>query len=194
MVAHPHHVWTEAEYLDFERSTETKHEFFQGQVYAMAGASEQHVLIATNIATSLNYQLKGRPCRVYQTDLRVKVGDSGLYAYPDVVVVCGERQFTDDKQDTIINPIVLIEVLSPSTENYDRGAKFRRYRTLESFQDYALVEQDNPHIEHYQRQDDGKSWVLKDVTGLDSVVELTSIGCTLPLTDVYDKVLPKNRQ
>lgn len=191
MVAHPHHVWTEEDYLDFERSVETKHEFDRGEVYAMAGASEQHTLIATNIAASLNFQLKGRDCRVYQSDLRVKVADSGLYAYPDVTVVCGERQFTDEKRDTITNPTVLIEVLSPSTENYDRGTKFRRYRALETFQEYVLVEQDVPHVEHYQRQADG-GWMLKDVIGLDSVIELSSISCTLALTDVYDKTLPKN--
>lgn len=190
MVAHPHHVWTEEDYLDFERSVEPKHEFYQGQVYAMAGASEQHTLIATNIAASLNVQLKGRDCRVYQSDLRVKVGDAGLYAYPDVTVVCGERQFIDEKNDTITNPTVLIEVLSPSTENYDRGTKFRRYRALQTFQEYVLVDQDVAHIEHYQRQPDG-GWVLRDVIGLDSVVELPSIGCTLALTDVYDKSLPK---
>lgn len=187
MVAQPHHIWTEQEYLRFERTSEAKHEYFRGQVYAMAGASNAHVLIATNISTSLNIQLRNRDCFVYQSDMRVKVSKSGLYTYPDVAVVWGNPHFADDENDLLVNPTVLIEVLSPSTENYDRGGKFELYRALDSFKEYLLVAQDRARVEHYTRQDDGR-WLLDDVQSMDAILNLTSIGCTLALADVYAKI------
>jgi Uma2 family endonuclease len=187
MTALAHHIWTEEEYLAFERTQDTKHEFYQGAVYAMVGASKNHVLIATNTSTTLNLQLRKRPCQVYQTDLRLKVTPSGLYTYPDISVVCGEPLFSDDKPDTLLNPILIVEVLSPSTEAYDRGKKFEFYRTLESLQEYVLITQDNPHIESFLRQSSG-AWLFQEAVGLESSLELSSIQCTLALADVYEKV------
>ena len=187
MAAIAHHIWTEMEYLAFERTQETKHEYFQGAVYAMAEASEKHVLITTNTSTSLNLQLRQRPCQVYQTDLRLKVGASGLYTYPDISVVCADPRFADSEQDTLLNPIVIIEVLSPSTENYDRGKKFQLYRALETLQEYILIAQDSPRIERFLRQSDD-TWLLREAVGLAGAIELPSIQCTLALADVYEKV------
>ncbi|MAS36854.1 MAG: hypothetical protein CL610_22810 [Anaerolineaceae bacterium] len=179
---------TEVEYLAFERASEIKHEFLDGQVYAMTGASRAHNLISLYTAANLINQLKGRPCEVYPSDMRLKVQASGLYTYPDVTVVCGEPQFADGEFDTLLNPTLLIEVLSPSTESYDRGKKFQQYRQLESLQEYILIAQDSPRIEHFLRQPDSDTWVLQDAAGLDTSLQLASIGCTLALADVYEKV------
>lgn len=187
MVVQPHHIWTEEAYLRFERNSPEKHEYYQGQVYAMAGATRNHIRIVGNVFASLHRQLLARPCEIYMTDMRVKVNDSGLYTYPDIAIVCGQAQFVDHTQDTLMNPTVLIEVLSPSTENYDRGSKFELYQALDSFKEYLLVAQDRARIEHYTRQSDGK-WLLHDVKAMDAVLELTSIGCTLALADVYAKI------
>lgn len=191
MAAVPHHRWTEKEYLKFERIHEIKHEFYQGTVYAMAGASPNHVLITTNTSTGLNIQLRKEPCRVYQTDLRLRVSAVGLYTYPDVTVVCGTPQFADDEQDTLLNPTLIIEVLSPSTESYDRGDKFRFYRTLESLQQYVLISQFSPHVECFTRRA-SESWLPSEAAGLDAKIELASINCTLLLADVYEKVTFEN--
>ena len=178
---------TQQEYLELERQSETKNEYWNGEIYAMAGASKRHTLIAANVIASLHSQLKGRPCSVHTGDLRVKVSPTGLYTYPDVVVLCGKPQYDDRVQDTVSNPTVIIEVLSKSTESYDRGVKFEHYRRLESLTDYLLVSQDTSCIEHRVRQPDDK-WLLGIYQGLDSVVPVLSIGCELPLAEVYDKV------
>jgi Uma2 family endonuclease len=178
---------TEAEYLAFERASETKHEYIDGHVYAMAGASRKHNLICTNTVATLHFQLRQTPCETYQGDMRVKVQMGDLYSYPDITVVCDEPQFADGKQDMLLNPVIVIEVLSPTTVAYDRGQKFQQYRQIESMQEYLLIEQDKPRIERYMRQADG-TWLLKDAIGLDTSLELPSIGCTLKLTDVYEKV------
>jgi len=178
---------TPTEYLRLERQAETKSEYWDGQVYAMAGASEEHNLIVANLVMSLGFQVKGKPCKVYSNDMRVKVNAAGLYTYPDVIVVCGKAHFEDQYRDTLLNPTVLIEVLSPSTAAYDRGAKFEFFRMLESLSDYLLVAQDRPIIEHYVRQPDDK-WLLSTYKGLDAVAHIGSIGCDVPLADVYDKV------
>ena len=180
-------VMSEAEYLAFERASETKHEYINGRVYAMGGASEKHNLICTNTIGSFYSQLRGTPCRVYMSDMRVQVNKTGLYTYPDISVVCGESQLADDVFDTLLNPVVVIEVLSPSTEAYDRGQKFQHYRQLNSLQEYVLIAQDQPRIERFLRQPDGQ-WILGDAPGLEASLELPSIGCTLPLADVYEKV------
>ncbi len=178
---------TEAEYLAFERASETKHEYIDGHVYAMAGASRQHNLISTNTVATLHFQLRQTPCETYQGDMRVKVQMGDLYSYPDVTVVCAEPQFADSKQDMLLNPVIVVEVLSPTTEKYDRGKKFRQYRQLDSMQEYLIIEQEKSHIEHYLRQPDN-TWLLADAVGLDASLELPSIGCTLKLADVYQKV------
>lgn len=174
-------------YLAQERAAETKSDYWDGEVYALAGASRAHNLITTNLTISLGNQVKGRPCEVYPGDMRVKAATHAAYTYPDIVVVCGRPMFEDRERDTLLNPTALIEVLSPSTEAYDRGAKFAAYRSLPSLSDYLLVAQDQAMVEHYVRQADDR-WLLTSYTGLESVVQIESIGCELRLADVYDKV------
>ncbi|MBC6937727.1 MAG: Uma2 family endonuclease [Chloroflexi bacterium] len=176
---------TVEEYLAFERASETKHEYIDGEIVAMTGAKENHNLVAGSTYATLYAQLRQRPCKVYPSDMRVKTGD-GQYTYPDIIAVCGEAAFEDDERDTLLNPTVIIEVLSPSTEKYDRGKKFQHYRTMESLQEYLLIAQDSVHIEHYVRQ--GEQWVLTDFASLDAIVMLPSVDCTLALSDVYEKV------
>jgi Uma2 family endonuclease len=178
---------TEAEYLEFERASELKHEYIDGEVLAITGASESHNLICASVLFQLYGQLRGRLCKVYPGDMRVRVGTAGLYTYPDISVVCEEPQFADAEFDTLLNPILLIEVLSPSTEGYDRGVKFQHYRELASLQEYLLISQDSPLIERYLRQENG-IWQLTDAKGLDASLELSSIGCTLALGEVYEQV------
>lgn len=179
---------TPQEYLAFERQANTKNEYYGGEVFALAGASKNHSAIVPNIAYLLVGQLKGRPCTVYSSDMRVKVSATGLYTYPDVAVVCGQPRFDDEQEDTLLNPTVIVAVLSKSTEAYDRGDKFAHYRALESLTDYLLVAQDFPNIEHYTREADG-SWRFSESRGLDQVTVIDSIHCHLGLSDVYDKVL-----
>jgi len=179
--------FTSEEYLAFERKAERKSEYFNGEIFAMSGASPQHVLIVTNVVAEFRGQLKTRPCAVYSTDLRLKVSPAGLYTYPDVIVVCGEPQFDDDHKDTLLNPTLIVEVLSESTKDYDRGAKFEQYRKIESFVEYVLIAQDKRHVEHFIRQA-GNRWLLSETNRLEDTLELTSIACNLMLTEVYDKV------
>jgi Uma2 family endonuclease len=175
-------------YLAAERAGEIKHEYHDGQVYAMAGASERHNLIAMNIGASLHSQLRRRACTVYPSDLRVKVSPLGFYTYPDISVVCGAPQFEEARRDTLLNPAVIVEVLSPSTEGYDRGRKFQFYRALPSLHEYMLVAQESLHIEHYTRQPDGR-WVLVESDQPDARFQLATIDCTLTAADVYEKVI-----
>lgn len=175
------------EYLALERQAETKSEYLEGEMVAMTGGTSGHSLIAVNLAGELRQRLKQRPCKVYFSDLRVRIPHAGIYVYPDVTVVCGESLFEDGHRDILLNPILIIEVLSPSTESYDRGRKFEYYQALDSLQEYVLVAQGRPRVEHYLRQD-GHVWLYTDVSGLDSSVSLTSIGCQVPLAEIYDKV------
>jgi Uma2 family endonuclease len=176
-----------AEYLAFERSSETKHEFIDGFVYAMSGASRSHNLITNYTSALLINQLQGQPCEVYPSDMRVKVEATGLYTYTDISIVCGEVQLAGDEFDTLLNPVLIIEVLSPTTESYDRGKKFHHYQQLESLREYVLIAQDSPRIERFLRQNGG-TWVLTNVTGLDGRLQLASIDAALALADVYQKV------
>lgn len=185
MVAIQKQRWTRESYLAFDRASDEKHEFIDGNVCAMTGASENHNLINVNITIALGIQFRGRPCKLYANDMRVRL-PSRNYVYPDIAVVCGEAQLEDEHLDTLLNPTVIIEVLSPSTESYDRGKKFEHYRALESLQEYLLVSQEQAHIERYIRQEDG--WLLTEAKGMEASIELSSVGCTLTLADVYDKV------
>lgn len=175
------------EYLAAERASQQKHEYFQGETFAMAGASFAHVTIVSNLVVALGVQLKDRPCRIFSSDLRVKVSRTGLYTYPDVGVVCDEPQFEDEHDDTLLNPRLIVEVLSASTESYDRGKKFAHYRTLESLAEYLLVSQDQPRIEQFTRQPTG-DWLLHEVLQPDAVVHVRSIECELQLAEVYANV------
>jgi len=188
MTVHTKPYLTPEEYLALERAAETRSEYLDGEMIAMTGVSIRHSTIVTNLVLELGTQLKGRPCSVHANDLRVSVPDTRLYTYPDVIVVCGEPALADDYRDTLTNPIVLIEVLSPSTEAYDRGTKFEHYRTLDSLREYLLVSQDRPRIEQFIRQEDGSHWLFIEVPDLSSNVLLPSISCRLALADIYDRV------
>ena len=178
---------SEAEYLAFERDSEIKHEYLDGMMYAMSGASQAHNLIVTYTATSIGTQTRNQPIEIYICQMRVNVEATGLYTYPDLSLVCGEAQLADDKFDTLLNPVLIIEVLSPSTERYDRGKKFHHYQQLESLQEYVLIAQDSPRIERFFRQDDD-TWVLTNVTGLENSLPLASVDAALSLAQVYQKV------
>lgn len=175
------------EYLARERVAETKSEYFNGETFAMSGASPAHAVIVLNVGAELRAQLRQRACTVYTSDLRVKVSPTGLYAYPDVVVVCGEPRFDDEQRDTLVNPKLIVEVLSKSTEDYDRGRKFEHYRSIDAFAEYVLIAQDKPHVEHFFRQPDNR-WLLSETRNLSDRIEVASIGAYLALADVYEKV------
>lgn len=179
--------YTPQEYLELERKAQTKSEFYRGEIFAMSGASKEHNAIAANVLALIWNQFRGRPCQVYGSDMRVKVDWSGLYTYPDVSALCGEAEFDDEHVDTLLNPQVLVEVLSPSTEDYDRGGKFELYRQLPSLRDYVVVAQDRIFVEHHTRQDDG-SWRLVDFRDKSDEIAIEGIDCRLRLEDVYDKV------
>jgi len=178
--------YTAEKYLSLERSATVKSEFHDGQIYAMTGASRAHNLITINIARELSQQLKQRPCEAYVNDMRVKAAKARSYHYPDIAVVCGTPEFEDAQVDTLLNPTLLIEVLSPSTEAYDRGSKFSHYRKIASLREYLLVTQDQPGIERYLRQ--GEVWIMSEAQGLEAAVSLESIDCQLSMREVYDKV------
>ncbi len=181
----PRPKWAEDAYLDFEATSELRHEFIGGDVIAMAGASRNHNLIVVRAGARLEIQLEKRPCEVYSNDMRVRMGKD--YVYPDIVVVCGKPDIVDDRGDTLLNPTIIIEVLSPSTEAQDRGEKSWQYRALDSLQAYLLIAQDRMHIEHYHREID-KTWKVMDITDADAVIDIPSIGCTLNVADIYEKV------
>lgn len=178
---------TREEFLAAERRAESKNEYRNGDVVAMSGASFSHNLIVANLVGELRFQLKKRPCSVLPSDMRVLIEAAERYVYPDVTVVCGEPELTDDEQDTIVNPKLIVEVLSKTTRDYDHGDKFLFYRTLPSFQEYVLVSQKRPFVEHYLKQSDGK-WLLAEVHGMEASVTLESISCRLELAEIYDKV------
>lgn len=187
MTAQPKHSIIPEEYLALERASEEKHEYLAGRMYAMAGGSKRHNRIAGSTYAALYAQLRRRNCIVYPSDMRVKSLQTGLYTYPDITIVCGTEQFEDDTEDTLLNPTIIIEVLSPSTEKYDRGKKFQHYRTIFSLREYILISQDDYQIERFTRQADN-TWVFSEATGREKTIELTTIQCQLLLEDVYEKV------
>lgn len=176
------------EYLYRERKADFRSEYFRGETFAMAGASANHNLIVGNCIQTLGLQLKKRPCRVYPSDLRLRIQSTGLYTYPDLSVVCGEPQFDSDGSDVLLNPVVLVEVLSDSTEAYDRGKKFEHYRTIATLQHYVLIAQDRTSIDCFTRQSDD-SWSLSSCQEPDGKVILEAVDCELLSTEVYDKVV-----
>jgi len=187
MATHSKTLLTPEQYLEIERKAEFKSEYYQGEMFAMAGAKEAHNLIIWNLARELGQQLRQRPCRAYLADMRVRVSATGLYTYPDVVAVCGEPQFLDDQRDTLLNPNLIVEVLSPSTELYDRVRKFEHYRSLESVSEYLLVSSERVSAELYTRQPDGR-WLLTTVSRMEDSLDLLSVGAHLALADLYEKV------
>jgi Uma2 family endonuclease len=179
-------VYTPEQYLALERKAACKSEYINGQIIAMAGAWLEHNTITSNLVRVLGNQFIDRACRVFSSDMRVKIAATGLYTYPDVVALCGETVFDDAQRDTLINPTVIIEILSSSTEAYDRGEKFAHYRRSDSLADYVLVAQDKARVEHYVRRE--AQWVLTEISGPDGKLRLASAGCELSLRDIYDKV------
>jgi Uma2 family endonuclease len=176
------------EYLARERMAETKSEYYDGRIYAMGGATPSHVRIAGNCHAALHAQLRGRPCDLFMGDMQVRVPETGLYTYPDVSALCGDARFDDDASDVLLNPSVIVEVLSRSTEAYDRGQKFAHYMRLPSIREYVLIAQARMRVERFTRGDDGHAWVLTIAERADATVELPSIGCTLRVGDLYERV------
>ncbi len=179
-------IFTPEEYLALERKATLKSEYISGEILAMSGASLAHTRITADIVTELNIQLRGQECEVISNDMRVKTGAKGAYFYPDIVVFCGDPQFEDNVFDTLLNPILVIEVLSPSTEAYDKGEKFRHYQELASLQEYILVSQDRVRVEQYRLLK--TQWGWTEFREPEDVLPLASIGCELPLQDIYRRV------
>ena len=178
---------TPEHYLEIERAAETKSEYYAGQMFAMAGASRAHNLIVSNVVGEVRSRLKGTPCETYPSDMRVLVSAAGLYTYPDVSVACGEPEFADGKTDILLNPLVIVEVLSDSTEAYDRGAKFALYQRLPSLIEYVLVSQNTPQVETYLRQAGG-TWLYSRVDSLETEVVFQTLSIRMPLSELYDRV------
>jgi len=183
----PNTLLTPEEYLEIERKAEFKSEYFNGEMFAMAGAKEAHNLVVMNLGAGLHRQFRSRPCRVYPGDMRVRVPATGFYTYPDVIAVCGEPRFFDEPRDTLLNPGLVVEVLSPSTEAYDRGRRFEHYKSLESLREYLLVAADRIHADLYTRQADGR-WMLTSADKLEDSLTLESVDARLLLADLYEKV------
>lgn len=184
MVDHPIATMTETEYLAFERANEARHEFRDGNVYEMLGITMRHRHIVMNTAMSLHGQLRGTDCDILFTSMRTKITATGMYAYPDIVAYCGKAQLEDSFEDTLLNPAVLIEVLSPATKDFDRGKKWVHYQELTSLQEYLIIWHDKPGVEHYIREGE-RVWRYRTTKGINATIELPTIGCRLALADVY---------
>ena len=187
MLANKQSLFSINEYLEFERIADMRNEYHKGEIFAMAGASRNHNRIVTNISTSLDIQLKKKDCNNYSSDMRVSIQEGVRYLYPDIVVTCGKEEFEDNNIDTLLNPIVIIEVLSTTTEAYDRGLKFLYYQTIKSLQEYILISQHPHRIEVYNKQVDG-DWNYRSFNEIPKKIELKSINCILDTDDVYFKV------
>jgi Uma2 family endonuclease len=199
MQAHAPRFITEDEYWEMLENSPVKYEYFDGSIYAMAGASYRHNILAANALSLLVSRLRGKPCRAVGSDQHVKIEETGLQTFPDIVVVCPNARFEPRRKDTLLEPTVLIEVLSPGTADYDRTDKFDHYKQIPTLQDYVLIAQDKMRIEHYHRAASG-DWILKVVHEPDETIALEAIGCTLSVADVYDgvelpaRVLPLREQ
>lgn len=187
MASLPSTSLTEQQYIEIERLAETKSEFHDGQMFAMAGGSPNHALLSARMCALLD-RMVPPGCRVFSSDLRIKVPSARLYTYADCSVFCGEPEFAGGHREALLNPTLIVEVLSPSTEGYDRGKKFELYRTLESFREYLVVHQERRHVEHYSRQDDG-SWLLRDHSGTEACIVIARLGVRIPLAELYASAL-----
>jgi Uma2 family endonuclease len=180
--------YTAEEYLKLERAAEFRHEFLDGQIFAMAGESLSHSRICINLAIEAGSKLKGKPCEALSPNMKVRTSAASLFAYPDLTIVCGKPQFHDTKKDVLTNPQVIFEVLSPSTETYDRTTKFHRYRMgNETLTDYILVSQDKTFVEHFTKQPDG-NWLYRSLSEMTEVLRIEIIDCELSLQEIYDRV------
>lgn len=178
---------TEEQYLQIERLADGKSEYHDGQMFAMSGGSLNHSLIATEMCALLVPQMP-QGCRTFNSDLRIKIVAARIFTYPDCGVFCGEPEFFGDHTDVILNPLLIVEVLSPSTEGYDRGKKFELYRTVQSLREYLQVHQDRYHVEHYSKQEDS-SWLLREHVGIDASVVIARLNVKIPLADLYASAL-----
>ncbi|MEO7309387.1 MAG: Uma2 family endonuclease [Chitinophagaceae bacterium] len=182
------HLISETDYLDSERLASTKHEFYRGEIFAMSGASIEHNLISVNSIADLKQKLKGKKCRPFGSDLRVHIPSNGLYTYPDISIVCGDVQTTDDYFDTATNPSVIFEILSPSTRDYDKGSKFTLYRDIESLQEYILIDSERIMVEKFIRNADN-SWQLTEYKLLSQSFTIDTVAIELQLQDIYEDVV-----
>lgn len=186
MSSQPKVRYSAEEYLALDRAADFKSEFVNGEIFAMGGASPRHVLIAGNTAAELRNRLKHTDCQVYSADLRVQAEARGAYHYPDVTVVCGRPEYTDGQRDTVANPLVVVEVLSPSTQTYDRGDKFWSYRRLASLKEYILVGQNPCHVERFSRK--GAVWEFSETDDCSGELAVPALGIAIPLAEIYAKV------
>lgn len=181
-------LYTPDEYLELERQATERHEYLDGHIYEMAGESLAHSQICVNLAREVSTQLKGKRCQALSPNMKVRTGEKKLFSYPDLTIVCGQTIFHDVQRDVLLNPTVVFEVLSRSTEGFDRGEKFLRYRNnIETLTDYVLISQHIPLVEHYTRREDNR-WLMTSLSGLDSALALPEIGCVLRLSEIYDRV------
>jgi Uma2 family endonuclease len=180
--------FTPEEYLTFERASETKHEYIDGFIYAMAGGSPPHNRICFNVIATIGPLLRGTECFGFTSDQKIRTDLLDLFSYPDITIVCGEPIFHDHHKDVLLNPKVIIEVLPPSTESHDRVEKFARYRTIKTLIDYLLIAQDRASVEHFSKQKGKREWLYSAAIGLQSEIKLASLNCTLKLADVYDRI------
>ncbi len=184
MASNPKTYFTPEEYLELERQAEYKSEYYKGEIFAMAGASPRHNLLTANIVGELRAKLKGKPGAVVSADLLVKTSKTGLHTYPDVVVVCGKPTLDEKEKRILLNPTIIVEVLSQSTKDYDRGGKFEAYREIESFTEYILVAQERFHVEHFAKQSDG-SWVMRETDSFEDSIKLQTLDSELSLQEIY---------
>ena len=187
MSTQPQTFLTPEQYLELENQAERRSEYLNGEIFLMAGATPRHVRVTTNIVIAAGLRLRGGSCQVYSTDLRLCVNETGLYTYPDVLIVCGQPRFDGLDPNSLVNPTVIFEVLSPSTQDYDRGRKFTHYRSLSSLKEYVIVAQESVRVEKYARQPDG-SWLFTETADPEAEIRLDSIDCELPLSEVYSNV------
>ncbi len=180
-------TFTPAEYLMIEDRADYKSEYYQGQIYAMAGGTVRHSQISSNIITLLSNALSNKPCRVFNSDLRLNVQDNGLYTYPDVMVICGKVELLPDRQDTVTNPVLIVEVLSESTRDYDMTFKFELYRSLPSLEHYLLVDSDKVLVRYFRRVGDGQ-WLMHELIGMDDVLDVVHLDMQLTLAQIYHAV------
>lgn len=183
----PKTIITEEEFLEQERKAEYKSEFYKGEIFAMAGATKEHNKIVASVISEIGAHLKDKSCSFFPSDLRLHNFENGLYTYPDVTIVCGEEKYLDDKFDTLTNPTVIFEVLSPATENYDRGIKFKLYRSISSLQNYVVVSSTEYTAEVYTRNND--KWVLSTANDKEGALYISAIDYTMKLSDIYAQII-----
>jgi Uma2 family endonuclease len=180
-------VFSPAEYLAMEEVADHKSEYFNGEIFAMLGGTPDHSSVAVNIAAELDRLLAPRPCRVFNSDMRLHIESNSLYTYPDVMVVCGKVELVKRRNDTVTNPVLIVEVLSESTRDYDRGMKFNMYKQVPSLQEYVVVESENPRVECYRRGADDQ-WVVEMIDDPNATVRLVSVACEIAMREIYRKV------